>query len=436
MKQVQLSTRSKRYVTLVKAPKDDDLLSFPILLAASLDLSGSMATNTGEMKDGINQTRWQIVVGCLGQAIEYRRNKGHPDDLLLVVTFNEKATLVFEPVKLSDWKEEHFTQLMKLYPTGYTNISCGDVLLASEIQKCLQQKKTKPIIVTLNLTDGVANTGLIRSKDIAIAKREQIQVLVDGGYLTVNGFFAIGDCADTDVSRKCAKIVGTSTSLWKHVKGNDFMEFSGEMGLLMSLSQLVTSIKFSDQAEIVLKDTWCIIITEEEQGTIHLPILGSLILKCLQKKFDDFPVNTMMLECFIECLIDGGEKEEKQEEMFSSISSHDILCECKRFCNIVTQLYGVNECDMVILALVSAINAYKNNLEMISTGDTGMLRQFSSSSDIVCATMDSFEETYSKCYKRNTVAPVDCPPMVPLRRSPAMSFTTIPESPQKKHRFN
>jgi hypothetical protein len=470
MKQVFLSTRKTTTMALVKAPHDDAKSALtPLLFAASLDRSGSMGTATGEMKNDKDTSRWEVVVECLGQAIDCRRKNGHPDDSLLVIAFNENAEVVVKPIKLSDWKEENFAQLMTLQPTGYTNISGGDALMASEIQKYLatfDEDSTKPIVVTLNLTDGFANAGLIRSKDIAAAKNKQTQELIKGGYLTVNGFYAISDGADPAVSSKCAKMVGSNTSLWKHVKTNDFPEFSGEVGLLTSLSQLVTTVKFKDEAAIVLKGSWCplAIAGAVEELVVPVPLLGTLLTECLQQsqhsskddeKKDAFVVDVAMLEHVKQCLVGGGggdddndedEKRKKEEEpSFRSASSvlveeqhkmflHQLTSECNTFTKIVTQLHGADEYSQVVTAVVVAMKGYKKTLESKEMGftalcgDMGILRQMSYTSQAACEMSVNFQDSYKKRYKRakgrasagNSFIVLPLP--LPLSRSPAKAF--------------
>jgi hypothetical protein len=424
MKHVYLSTRdSTTSIALVKtAANVCTTASTPILLAASIDCSGSMC----EPVDGTNTSRWQGVVDCLEQAVDYRRQHGHADDVVLVVAFNEEARVLIHPVRLADWTEDHVTTLSAVAPIGFTNISSGDALLARELQTYtsgLGADVAKPILVTLHLTDGLANTGLLLPDDIAAAKHVQTQALVDAGYLAVHGFYAVSDDADPSVSRACAMVTGQA--VWKHITSGEFAEFSGEVGLLASLAELVTSVRCKGQSALVLKGSWCpIAITGSvDELVVHTPLLGSVLLTCLRHtpcEETGFCVTVEMLE-MLERWLDTGHDAPDGPAVLPADGPavlHRLATECQTVRRLGTQLHGTEESDALARSVVAVLSGYKAVLEsagpLESATDTGVLRQLSSTSQVASELSSQFKTSFTQRYGTAEAHPA----LVPLVPNP------------------
>ena len=429
-------------ICFVKAVDEEkNELIRPIMLCASLDTSGSMNSKTGQIKDGEDCTRWKVVAGCLQQAIDYRLSNGNPEDILLIIGFNTKATVLFGPVKLNSWTSDNLAQLMSVTPDNYTNISSGDILLGNEIIKYLSSVSddTKPIVVTINLTDGNPTTGLRTPKQIAAVKNRYTQQLVTAGYLTVNGFYSIGQGACPDISMKCAQ--NDNASLWKHVKtDNDFCEFSGEMGLLTWLCQNVIRSELNGEEHVVLKGNWCPVKLTNPVEALIVPVgsFGTFLGDLFGKYSDETSLDRVVLEN-VKRLLNAEEQIPVEEA--SSVETQ-LYKQCATFCKVFRQLHGAEEYDEIAEVIGRAISKKMENMEVkedVEVKDTGMLRQMSSASSEAYTMSLEFSKSYKSRYKRkdagvdSTLARLPLP--VPLlRTSISSSSVFVPETQVSQRR--
>ena len=276
----------------------------PVWLSFNLDRSGSM----DETITGSNHTRWDFVSRCVETLVYFRKQNGHPDDLVSVVVYNHSAEVLVPPQRISGCTMD---VLKGVKPEGSTSIYSGYVRaheLHQEVGKQVLLPKPS-LIVNVDLTDGYANYDCTDAESLAKVKREHFEVT---DYCTniVLATYAVSSCSDDNVPRVACSLVGSSRSIFRKLNDREFNEFQKECAVIASLcDNVVTSISpGGSKCYLVRGAPWSIVQTMKFKGITEPPVLDQLLHELVSEQSVS-PEFTMFMK-----ILNGEQKEPVKED--------------------------------------------------------------------------------------------------------------------------
>ena len=126
----------------------------PLLLISILDISGSMGSDACETVKGMEDlsfSRLQLVKHSMNTIISTLED----DDMLCLITFESKAKMLLEPIKMDKTgREMSLEQIKNIHPDGCTNLWDGLRVGINSTKKYLNSNYN---IQLLLFTDGEPN---------------------------------------------------------------------------------------------------------------------------------------------------------------------------------------------------------------------------------------------------------------------------------------
>ena len=365
------------YIVLSSTPIKEDQETRPIILAFTIDVSGSMSEripNTKKKSSTSDSTRLEVVIDCMDQIVRDRiNNGGHQGDIIVVVVYSGSASLIIPAAPLMDWSTI-YERLHQIKPSGYTNISMGNDVMVDQLQTLIDVLATPPhTILLVSLTDGHANEGVQDVRMISSRHAKKLHAL-RRDIIIISAFYAISSGADEMFAYISAQDVGSVTSVWRHIHDEDIVEFSGELGTLASLVKLTTLVEVvPSEYKMVVSGVWC--VNTVHHDTITTPVvvwhqLGDALLNCINH------VDSTLLRNIL-----------------------DDLDAKSRFVECVRQ-YGISESDTnkLIYDLQKLTTTVSENTRL----DTGILRRVSSQSSQITTSAEDYKDTYIRRYLHST----------------------------------
>ena len=189
---------SDSYVINIKAKLNPPEKKEPLLLISILDISGSMGSDACETVKGMEDlsfSRLQLVKHSMNTIISTLED----DDMLCLITFESKAKMLLEPIKMDKTgREMSLEQIKNIHPDGCTNLWDGLRVGINSTKKYLNSNYN---IQLLLFTDGEPNInpplGIIPSLK---------EILSDMDVNFIINTFAFGYDVDSVLMEDIAKI--------------------------------------------------------------------------------------------------------------------------------------------------------------------------------------------------------------------------------------
>eukprot|EP01080_Neovahlkampfia_damariscottae_P011042 gene11042-3748_t len=213
------------FVTNITAPKfqhDDSHKRSPIDLICVIDKSGSMYG-----------TKIELVKTSLLFVVQQLKS----DDRLGIITFDAKVNVDFSLSEMDKQGKENAIKAIEKIKSGSTTNLSGGLFEALDILE--SRKESSDVSSILLFTDGLANKGMIESKEIVEGMENYLKKFIKPVSIFTFGF---GEEHDPNMLRD---ISGCSNGLYYYVKSEDEIpgSFADALGGLLSV--VAQNIKIS-----------------------------------------------------------------------------------------------------------------------------------------------------------------------------------------------